>query len=87
MGNPPEGFLPWRALLRDAKKEDKLSTYFSNLKKDESQGSDIARAYLLRTKEIAEGLVNQGVANTPDDINAVLTNGFFWLYGPINNYI
>ncbi|TET79990.1 MAG: 3-hydroxyacyl-CoA dehydrogenase family protein [Candidatus Cloacimonadota bacterium] len=87
VGNPPEGFLPWRALLRDAKKEDKLSTYFSNLKKDESQGSDIARAYLLRTKEIAEGLVNQGVANTPDDINAVLTNGFFWLYGPINNYI
>ncbi|MCK4395121.1 3-hydroxyacyl-CoA dehydrogenase family protein [candidate division WOR-3 bacterium] len=87
VGNPPEGFSPWRVLLRDAKKEDKLSTYFSNLKKDESQGSDIARAYLLRTKEIAEGLVNQGVANTPDDINAVLTNGFFWLYGPINNYI
>ena len=87
LGNPPEGFSPWKALLRDPKKDDKLKIYFNNLKKDNQKGSDIAKAYLVRTKEIAEELVGQGVANSSDDINAVLTNGFYWLYGPINNYV
>jgi len=87
IGKTPDGFVPWRGLLMDPKKEDKLSMYFTNMKKDESQGSDIARQYLSRTREIAEGLVKQGVANSPDDVNDVLTNGFFWLYGPINNYL
>ncbi len=87
IGSPPEGFDSWKALLRDPKKNDRLSSYFGNLKKDEKLGSDVARAYMLKTKEIAEGLVSQGVAKSSDDVNAVLTNGFYWLYGPINNYL
>jgi 3-hydroxyacyl-CoA dehydrogenase len=87
IGSPPEGYVPWRGLLMDAKKDDKLSAYFANLKKDKSQGADIARAYLLRTREIAEGLVEQGVANSPEDVNKVLMNGFYWVYGPIHTYL
>ncbi|TES92751.1 MAG: 3-hydroxyacyl-CoA dehydrogenase family protein, partial [Candidatus Cloacimonadota bacterium] len=64
VGNPPEGFSSWKALLMNPKKEERLSTYFSNLKKDDKKGSDIARAYMLQTKKIAEGLVSQGVANS-----------------------
>ena len=38
------------------------------------------------SKVIGESLVSDGVANNPDDVNGVLTNGFFHLYGPINDY-
>jgi len=86
-GGLPEGFVPWRALLMDSKKEEKLSLYFEQLKKIDTLGAALAVSYLKKTKEIAQGLVQQGVAISNDDVNAVLTNGFFWLYGPINNYI
>lgn len=87
IGNPPEGAAPWRALLMDGKREDKLAAYFSNLKGEEGFGADLARQYMDKTGEIAKGLVDQGIANSPDDVNAVLTNGFYWLYGPINDYL
>jgi len=87
IGTTPEGFVPWRLLLTDPHKEDKISGYFDNLKKGKNLGSRIARAYMQTTKEIGEGLVKQGVAKSSDDVNAVLTNGFYWLYGPINNYL
>jgi hypothetical protein len=50
-------------------------------------GPEFAVNFLKKTKEIGEKLVSDGVANSSDDVNAVLTNGFYWLYGPINNYI
>ena len=42
--------------------------------------------YLKASKAIGEELVADGVADSPDDVNGVLTNGFFHLYGPINEY-
>lgn len=86
-GNPPEGFNPWKKLIKDADKENKLSTYFGNLKTAECFGAELARNYMKRSKEIGEKLLEDGVAQSADDINAVLMNGFFWLYGPINEYI
>ena len=87
IGNPPAGFSPWRKLLIEPNKADLLSTYFSNLRSADSFGTELARNYLARSKEIGERLVKDGVTNSADDVNAVLTNGFFWLYGPINDYI
>jgi len=87
LGPLPEGFVPWKALLGDSKKEDKLKNHFSSLKKMNSMGAELALSYLKKTKEIAENLVKQKVATSADDVNAVLTNGFYWLYGPINEYI
>ena len=87
IGNPPEGFNPWKKLLKDADKETKLSTYFGNLKTAEGFGAELARNYMKRSKEIGQNLLNDGVARSADDVNAVLMNGFFWLYGPINEYI
>jgi hypothetical protein len=42
---------------------------------------------MKRSKEIGQNLLDDGVAQSADDVNAVLMNGFFWLYGPINEYI
>ena len=82
-----EKFAPWRALLMDAKKEEKLEAHFENLKKMNTWGSELGLNYLKATKKIAENLLVDGVATSADEINATLMNGFYWLYGPINNYI
>lgn len=87
IGNPPDGFSPWKKLLKDSDKESKLSKYFDNLRTAESLGAELARNYLKQSKAIGKKLVEEGVAGSEDDVNAVLMNGFFWLYGPINEYI
>ncbi|MGQ9816972.1 MAG: 3-hydroxyacyl-CoA dehydrogenase family protein [bacterium] len=87
LGPLPEGFVPWKALLGDSKKDDKLRAHFNALKKMDTMGAGLALSYLKKTKEIAENLVAQNVAATGDDVNAVLINGFYWLYGPINDYV
>lgn len=86
IGQLPDGFMPWRSLLINPKKEEFLSRHFENLKKMKTLGAELALNFLKETKAIAEKLVTNGVANSADDVNAVLTNGFYWLYGPINNY-
>ncbi|MCK4339393.1 MAG: 3-hydroxyacyl-CoA dehydrogenase family protein [Candidatus Cloacimonetes bacterium] len=82
-----EKFSSWRALLMDPKKHEKLGTHFNNLKSMDIWGAELALNYLKETKKVAEKLLTDGVASSADEINAVLTNGFYWLYGPINNYI
>ena len=49
-------------------------------------GSKLGYEYLKRSKEIGQGLINVGVAVNKDDVNGVLINGFYHLYGPINDY-
>ncbi|MBE0433376.1 3-hydroxyacyl-CoA dehydrogenase family protein [candidate division WOR-3 bacterium] len=86
IGPLPEGFTPWRSLLMDAKKEDKLMAHFDKLKTMDTMGARLAIDFLGKTKEIGQLLVTRGVANSAGDVNAVLVNGFYWLYGPLNNY-
>ncbi|OPX18030.1 hypothetical protein BXT86_03340 [candidate division WOR-3 bacterium 4484_100] len=87
LGPLPEQFAPWKALLRDPKKDEKIKMHFDLLKNMNTLGAELALDYLRETKKIAEKLVETGVANSSDDVNAVLTNGFYWLYGPINDYV
>jgi 3-hydroxyacyl-CoA dehydrogenase len=87
LGKYPEGTLPWRMLLLDPKKNEKLSVYFKNLKASDTLGAKLARAYLKKSKGIGEFLVESGVAKSAEDVNSVLLNGFYHLYGPINDYV
>jgi len=87
LGSLPEGWAIWRKLLVDPKREEKLQACFGNLKKMDTLGAKLARAYFKRSKEIGEGLVKDGVAHHIEDVNGVLTNGFYHLYGPINDYL
>ncbi|MBD3237089.1 MAG: 3-hydroxyacyl-CoA dehydrogenase family protein [Candidatus Eisenbacteria bacterium] len=87
LGPLPEGYLPWRVLARDRAKDEKLAAYFANLAKSDTLGARLALRYLQRSKEIGEYLVRSGVAGTPQDVNGVLLNGFYHLYGPINDYV
>ena len=77
IGALPDGYAPWRALLMDAKKEEKLKAHFDKLKKMDTLGAKLAVDFLKKTKSIGQSLVESGVANSVDDVNAVLMNGFF----------
>ena len=86
LGPLPQGHKPWKALLSDPGKEAFLAGYFGTLAKQETPGAQLARAYLRRSREIGAGLVKTGVAESAREVNDVLTNGFFHLYGPLNEY-
>jgi hypothetical protein len=87
IGPLPESHAPWRSLLMNPKKADALKKYFNDLKSSSALGAQLAVDFLKTTKGIGEQLISKGVAKTADDVNDVLTNGFYWLYGPINDYV
>lgn len=77
----PTGHESWKALSKDKEKEDKLKRYFSHLLKDNSPASKLAVKFLERSSAIGHGLVKDDVARSVDDVDTVLKNGFFHLYG------
>ena len=87
LGALPEGWLAWRKLLMDPKKDEKLAAIFGHLKTMDTLGAQLAKAYFKRSKEIGEGLFKDGAAHNTDDVNGVLTSGFYHLYGPVNDYM
>ena len=86
LGPPPAGNMPWKALTADRRKDDKLRPYFEALRKADTKGAQLARAYLARFREIGEKLIKMEIAASPDDVNNVITLGFYHLYGPISPY-
>lgn len=86
LGNLPEGWLPWKTLLGDKQRPDKLKVYFDQLFAADSPGARLAVRYLERSREISAELVSGGIAARSEDVNQVLENGFFHLYGPTNEY-
>ena len=87
LGQLPAEHVPWKALLMDPGKHDKLKTFFTALGNVDSLGAKLTRQYHKRSYEIGKALVADGVAANDDDVNGVLTSGFFHLYGPINDYL
>lgn len=87
LGPHPDPSLSWKGLSRDAGREAKLRAYFKTLKGLDSLGAGMARNHVEDSREVALDLVRQGVAARAEDVNAVLTLGFFHLYGPVNDYL
>jgi 3-hydroxyacyl-CoA dehydrogenase len=85
LGDLPSEWIPWRVLIKDPKKDEKLRAYFSALFDTDTLGAELARRYLLRSREIAQELVSDGIAMDITDVNTVLMNGFCHLYGPEND--
>jgi 3-hydroxyacyl-CoA dehydrogenase len=87
LGEHPDPSLTWKSLSRDAAKEAKLRAYFKTLKEVDTLGAGMARNHFLGSREVALDLVRQGVAARAEDVNDVLTLGFFHLYGPVNDFL
>ncbi|MFC2128658.1 3-hydroxyacyl-CoA dehydrogenase family protein [Bacteroidota bacterium] len=86
LGDIPDSWKPWKAIIANPDKSYILDKYFSELKTISSQGGELARNYLLKSKEIGLKLVADKIAKTEDDVNTVMLTGFYHSYGPINNY-
>lgn len=84
LGPLPDKHVPWKALLMDKSKEEKLKPYFEALKTTDTKGAEIAMAYLDEFREIGKKLVDMGVAGAPGDVDSVLMLGFYHLYGPFS---
>jgi 3-hydroxyacyl-CoA dehydrogenase len=87
LGAHPDPSLTWKGLQRDTDKDAKLRAYFASFQGNDALGVQLARKHFLASREAALGLVRRGVANRPEDVNDVLTLGFFHLYGPVNDYL
>lgn len=87
LGDLPQPFRPWKALLQAPDRDAALGRHFGALAGMQTLGAELARAYHRRSREIGEGLVQRGVAARAEDVNGVLTSGFYHLYGPINDYL
>lgn len=86
IGELPKSHVSWKTLLKDAAKHTALETYFSDLQEFDTNGAKLAAAYMKRSKAIGELLIAAGVSESAEDVNGVLMNGFFHVYGPINDY-
>ena len=72
----------WKELSRDRQKDEYLKDYFEELIADKSNVAQKALSYLHNSREISRKLVSDGVAANSEDVNSVMTNGFYHLYGP-----
>lgn len=78
------GFKPansWKKLQNDPEKDKKIAQHFEILLSSPDLGAEIARNFLHHSKEVAYRLVKEGVAEKIEDVNAVLQNGFYHMYG------
>lgn len=87
LGGRPQAELSWKVLSRDKGAEPKLRAYFQELAGEASLGAGLAQAAFRASRAAGQRLVDQGVARAPQDVNRVLTLGFFHLYGPINDFL
>jgi len=86
LGPLPDGYRGWKALSGAPDRDAAVKAHFAALDRMNTPGAEIARAYVRRSREIAKALVSTGVAAKPEDVNGVLTSGFYHLYGPINGF-
>jgi hypothetical protein len=68
-------------------REQQVRAFFAKLFASGTFGAELAQAYLRHSKEVGLKLVSMGVANSAEDVNGVLINGFYHLYGPINDFV
>lgn len=87
LGHPPQGYVPWKQLHKDKNKNTVLCTYFKNLFTSNGPAETLAQEHLFKSREIAGQLVSDGVAQTIEDVNTVLKNGFYHIYGADNEWI
>ena len=84
LGAMPAGWQPWKKWMAQPDRDATLMPFLDRLWESDTLGAKLARSYLLRSADIAETLVSDGVARTVEDVNGVLQNGFFHAYGPVN---
>lgn len=71
----------WKNLQKDPERKNKILAHFENLLQSDTLGASLAKDYLLHSRQICRNLVETKVADRLEDVDTVLKNGFFHLYG------
>lgn len=77
----PKGHESWKTMSKDKDRKSKLQNYFVNLLEESTLPAKLAVRFLEHSRLIGQGLVKDGVARSIEDVDVVLQNGFFHLYG------
>jgi len=77
----------WKQLSRSKQANQLLSDYFRELTKENSEGARLTIDYMQAMKKIALTLVEDKVTDSPEHVNTVMKNGFYHVYGPVNDFI
>jgi len=82
----PELSENWKSLSR-SKNLDYIKNTFESYLKSPNLTENKAIEYINSSRRIAQDLVKNGVAEKIEDVNDVMTNGFFHLYGPASDLL
>jgi 3-hydroxyacyl-CoA dehydrogenase len=80
-GPLPKSHVPWKKLQTERDLQDILKRYFKELFIMNTWGAQLAQTFLNNSCEISEYLVDTKVAKSMEDVDTVLKNGFFHIYG------
>lgn len=81
LGATPQGMPSRKTIEKERNREELLNHYFQNLFSMNTLGAVLAKTYLQESQRIANLLVQNGVADSIEDVDTVLQLGFFHLYG------
>ncbi len=87
LGQMPASWNPWKKVIKSKIRETILQQYFDELNQSQTNGAALAKAYANNAKQIGQLLVDKGIAHQTDDVNTVMTTGFFHSFGPVNDYL
>lgn len=74
--------LKWKELSRNKQAESLLRKHFEQLKNNQSTTAKHAKSLLVNYVSIGHQLVKDGVTDSVENVDVVLKNGFYHLYGP-----
>ena len=84
--NFPELQEHWKSLSR-SRNLDYIKSSFASFKNSENLPEKKALEYLSKSYKIAAKLHSDGVTDDLENVNKVMTNGFFHLYGPASDTV
>lgn len=81
LGPKPIPALTWKSAMRSEHRVAVLRRYFTRLHASPSLGARLAKRYLAKEQQIADGLLKDGTAASREDLDLVLRMGFHRAYG------
>jgi len=75
----PAPGLTWKALLKDPEQKEKVKKHEEILFEEPGEENELAKTFLIHSREAADLLVSRGVADSKEDVHQVLRNGFYHL--------
>lgn len=81
LGTFPPGHMSWKKMQKEPEADEKIQNYLIQLGHAHTLGGELAKSYLVKSKAIAQKLVSSHVAATLLDVDTVLKQGFYHLYG------